>query len=254
LEPIKIAVLGDIHCGDKAGLTPPSRIFNDAQQKLWDWYSEQITSFGEFDYTILTGDITEGANNKNTIELYETDTDIQGELAAECLSVLPCKKENIYCVYGTPFHTAGTYSYENNFAREFGIRKPETTLRLNIQDLVRINARHTVGRSSIPYGQGTPTYKEMVNEILNAAMQEDESADICIRGHAHYSVSMRVRDHESIVAPCLKYPGSVFGRKLPESQYDMGFGVLYIYGKKDWRYVPVHMPLQLSQKREWIEC
>lgn len=246
-----------MHCGDNAGLTPPSQIkpgslFRPMQEKLWAWYVEQLSEYDSFDYCILMGDMTEGQNNKNTIELYETDTERQAEIAAECCEPIPCKKENFFTVYGTPFHTAGTYSYENHFCDYFGIARPQTVQRLNISGLVRLNVRHTVGRSSIPYGQGTPTYKEMVNEIINAALQEDDSADICLRGHAHYSISMRVRDRESIVVPCLKYPGSVFGRRLPESQYDMGFGVLEIYGFKDWRYIPIHMPLQLSSRREWI--
>jgi hypothetical protein len=253
---IRVLVLGDSHCGDKAGLTPISRIakkspYSDAQTQLWNWFEHQIKENSPYDYTMLTGDMVEGTNNKNTIELYESDTDEQGEIAAECCRIIPCEKKNFYCVYGTPFHTAGTYSYENNFAQCFGIAKPKTTQLINFGDMVRVNVRHTVGRSSIPYGQGTPTYKEMVNEIINAALQEDDSADICIRGHAHYSVSMRVRDHESIVVPCLKYPGSVFGRKLPETQYDMGFGILEIYGYKNWRYIPVHMPLEISGKRDW---
>lgn len=254
----RVLLLGDLHCGDKAGLAPPSRImksgpFTDPQTQLWEWYEKEVNAFGEFDATVFLGDMVEGANNKNTIELYEADTDEQGVIAAECCRVIPCKKENMFCVYGTPFHTAGTYSYENNFAAELGIAKPKTIQRLNVGNLVRINAKHTVSRSSIPYGQGTPTYKEMVNEILNAALQEDASADICVRGHAHYSVGMRVRDHESIVVPCLKYPGSVFGRKLPEAQYDMGFGVLEIYGPKNWRYIPIHFPLRLSSAREWTD-
>jgi hypothetical protein len=159
----------------------------------------------------------------------------------------------MFTVYGTPFHSAGTYSFENHFTDSMGIARPKTVHRINVNDMVRINLKHTVGRSSIPYGQGTPTYKEMVNELINAEMQDDASADIIIRGHAHYSIQMTVRDRQAIVAPCLKYPSSVFGRKLQEGLYDMGFGVLYVYGKKDWRYVPVHIPLKISSKREWTE-
>ena len=256
MKPIRIFIGGDFHCGDKAGLAPYSRIakkspYSDLQTQLYDWYSKEVPENGPYDYAILTGDMVEGQNSKNTIELYESDTDEQGEIAAECCSIIPCKKENFYCVYGTPFHTAGTYSYEDNFAKCLGIAKPKTTQRLNFNDMVRINVRHTVGRSTIPYGQGTPTYKEMVNEILNASLHEDESADICIRGHAHYSVSMRVRDRESIVVPCLKYPAGIYGRKMAETQYDMGFGILEIYGYKNWRYIPIHIPISISNKREW---
>lgn len=258
MQPVKIFIGGDIHCGDKAGLTPPSRIapkspYSSLQRQLWDWFETNVKAQGNFDMAIFTGDMTEGSNNKNTIELYESDTDAQAEIAAECMSIIDCPRDSIYTVYGTPFHTAGTYSFEDNFAKYMSIAKPETVQRIDVGGMVRINAKHTVGRSSIPYGQGTPTYKEMVNEIINAEMQDDASADIIIRGHAHYSVQMIVRDRHAIVVPCLKYPGSVFGRKLPEAQYDMGFGVLEVYGYKDWKYTPIHLPLNISSKREWTE-
>lgn len=258
MQPVKIFIGGDIHCGDKAGLTPPNRIapkspYSSLQRQLWDWFETNVKAQGHFDMAIFTGDMTEGSNNKNTIELYETDTDAQAEIAAECMSIIDCPHDSIYTVYGTPFHTAGTYSHENHFTDTMGISRPKTVQRIDVGGLVRINVKHTVGRSSIPYGQGAPTYKEMVNEIINAEMQDDKSADIIIRGHAHYSVQMIVRDRHAIVAPCLKYPGSVFGRKLPEAQYDMGFGILEVFGYKNWKYTPIHLPLNISSKREWTE-
>ena len=253
MKPIRIFIGGDTHCGDKAGLTPNGECKTELQKQLWKWFSDNVKAQGKFDMAIFTGDMTEGQNNKNTIELYETDTERQAEIASECMSIIDCPRDSIYTVYGTPFHTAGSYSFENHFTDTMGISRPQTVHRINVGDMVRINVKHTVGRSSIPYGQGTPTYKEMVNEIINAEMQDDASADIIIRGHAHYSVQMIVRDRHAIVVPCLKYPESVFGRKLPEAQYDMGFGVLEVYGYKDWKYTPIHLPLNISSKREWTE-
>jgi hypothetical protein len=251
---VKILLIGDTHCGDKAGLTPPGLCVTEAQKALWLWWESfnAVHNSTPFDMVIFTGDMVEGQNNKNTIELYETDTEKQAEIAAECMGSIKCHKSAMFTVYGTPFHTSGTYSFENHFTDTLGIARPLTVHRIDVGGMVRLNVKHTVGRSSIPYGQGTPTYKEMVNEILNAELSDDDAADIVIRGHAHYSVGMRVRDRAAIVVPCLKYPGSVFGRKLPEGQYDMGVGILEVYGKKDWRYIPVHIPVHVSSKREWI--
>jgi len=258
ISPLKILCTGDWHCGDVAGLTPPSQwkrsgpIF-DLQKQLWDWFVSTLEAFGPFDMTLFTGDMVEGEGKKGTIELYETNTEVQAEIAVECAQVIKCDKKNMRTVYGTPFHTAGSYSYENHFCDTLGIQRPKTTRRINIADRVRVNLRHTVGRSNIPYGQGTPTYKEMVNEMISAIRQDDVSADITLRGHAHYSVDIKVGNKESVVVPCMKYPGSVFGRKLQESEYHMGIGVLYVYGFRDWLYRPVLLPLQLSNSREWEE-
>ena len=197
------------------------------------------------------GDMVEGQNSKNTIELYETDTEVQAEIAAECASVIPCRKEAMLTVYGTPFHTAGSYSFENHFTDSLGVSRPESTHRVVIPDMVRVNIRHYVGRSSIPYGQGTPTYKEMVNELIDAIRKEDDSADITLRGHAHYDVAMKVSGREAIVVPCLKFPAGVFGRRVSETQYDMGIGILDIYGVKDWSYHSILLPLDIGGKRTW---
>jgi len=170
--------------------------------------------------TLFTGDMVEGVNNKNTIELFECDTEEQAKIAVECAKIIPCKIENMRCVYGTPFHTAGTYSYENTFTKELGMPKSKTVQRIEIKNLVRINVKHTAGRSGIPYGQGTPTLKELINEMLSAIRQGDTPADIVIRGHTHISISVKLGAAESIGVPCLKYPDSVFGRKLQDSQYD----------------------------------
>lgn len=253
---IKVLLTGDWHCGDVSGLTPPteqkkSGTLSVLQGKLYDWFEEAVATFGPYDMTIFTGDMTEGEGKKGTIELYETDTERQAEIAAECAEIIPCSKANIYTVYGTPFHTTGTYSYENHFCDTLGIKRPKTTQRINIADLVRMNVRHVVGRSSIPYGQGTPTLKELTNEMLNAVKQDDVSADVIVRGHAHLSMSVKKGNHEAIVVPCLKYPESIFGRRLQEGDYDMGFGVLEIYGYRDWIYKPVLIPLNVSQKRDW---
>ena len=252
---IKILVTGDWHCGDKAGLTPPDSIHGDhgeLQRQLWDWYYTLVKD-EPFDMTLFTGDMVEGQNNKNTISLYEPDTYKQAQLAAECASVIKCKPENMFCVYGTPFHTAGTYSFEKVFTDLMGMEKPETIQRIKVGDLLNINVRHTVGRSSIPYGSGTPALKEMTFEMLHAEMQDSECADICIRGHVHMSTYHQIRDSAVITAPCLKYPKGIYGRGLIEGFYDMGIGILYVYGKKDYRYRPIHIPLNVSSKREWKE-
>ena len=252
----RILLTGDWHCGDKAGLTPQSHWkaagkYRKLAEKLWNWFETTVKENGPYDFTIFTGDMTEGANSKNTIELFECDTEEQALIAVECAKVIPCKPENMRCVYGTPFHTAGTYSYENIFAKELGMPKPRTIQRLTVKNLVRLNVKHTAGRSGIPYGQGTPTLKELINEMLAAMRQGDTPADIVIRGHTHISISVRLENKESIGVPCLKYPDSIFGRKLQESQYDMGIGILDIYGDKDWVYRPILIPLKISQPREW---
>ena len=253
---IKILLTGDWHCGDKAGLTPPSHVHGDhgeLQAQLWNWFTRVISENGPYDMVLFTGDMVEGQNGKNTIELFEPDTYKQAEIAAECASVIDCKPESMYCVYGTPFHTAGTYSFEKVFTELIGIDKPETIQRIKIGDMLNLNVRHTVGRSSIPYGSGTPALKELTFEMLNAELQDDDSADVCIRGHVHMSSYHQIRDKAVITVPCLKYPKGIYGRGLIEGYYDMGIGVLEVYGKKDYRYRPIHIPLVNSSKREWKE-
>ncbi|MFA5376849.1 MAG: hypothetical protein WC455_13955 [Dehalococcoidia bacterium] len=249
---IRGLIWGDGHTGAKAGITPPRRWnddFRKTQELLWTETRRMIRTLGPLDFDIYVGDGVDGDGKRDSIGLLETDTKVQAELAAEVLSIPKIPRGCRYYEYGTPYHTVGSYSYEEPIAEKIGADIADGHL-LRIGG-VRINARHPVGRSDIPYGQGTPTYKEAVRDQLEAILSGTESADLILRGHAHYSTRMDIGYKTAIIVPCLEWPETVFGRKCKAIYYHMGIGELIIRRPDDWEYRPHLLPFKIVRRREW---
>ena len=252
---MKILICNDLHCGHKLGLTPPSAWREDLrfqQEPLYEFWASMLEKHGPFDAAIINGDMVDGEGKNDTIGHLETNTQKQAEMTAELISMIPCPRDRIALTYGTPFHTAGTYSYEDTVAKELGILPPVDTF-FGIIDGVRIRARHQIGRSNIPYGQGTPALKELVREAMEALLEGDERADVVFGAHVHYAFDATLSDLGTVaIVPCLQMPGSVFGRKMASSYYDVGFGILETDNGR-FRYYPVKMDLRIVRKREWVQ-
>lgn len=252
---MKILVFNDLHCGSKVGLTPPSLFRKDLafqQEPLFDFWQYVLKKYGPFDAAIGNGDLVDGEGKKDTIGQLTTDTEEQAIMSAELIKMIPVDREKIALTYGTPFHTAGTYSYENTVSRDLGIPDPVDTLLLKV-DGVKIRARHQMGRSNIPYGQGTPALKELVREGLEALLEGDERADIVLGAHVHYAFDATLSNLGTVaVVPCMQMPGSVFGRKMASQYYDVGIGIIETdHGR--FRYEPIRMDLKIVRKRSWVE-
>lgn len=250
---MKILVFNDLHCGSELGLTPPSCFREDLrfqQEPLFEFWKFILGKHGPFDAAIGNGDLVDGEGKKDTTNQLTTNTEKQAIMAAELIEMIPVPRDKIALTYGTPFHTAGTYSYENTVADKLGIPNPADTLFLEI-DGVRIRARHVMGRSSIPYGQGTPALKELVREGIEALLEDDERADIVLGAHVHYAFDATLSALGTVaVVPCLQMPGSVFGRRMASSYYDVGVGIIETdHGR--FRYEPIRMDLKIVRKRSW---
>ena len=252
---MKILVCNDFHCGHKLGLTPPRWFREDLrfeQEPLYEFWAGMLEKHGPFDAAIINGDMVDGEGKKDTIGHLTTDTEEQAEMAAELIKMIPVPRDHIALTYGTPFHTAGTYSYENTVAKALGLQNPVDTF-FGIIDGVRIRARHQMGRSGIPYGQGLPALKELVREGIEALLEDDERADIVLGAHVHYKFNATLSSLGTVaVVPCLQMPGSVFGRRMASFYYDVGFGFIETdHGR--FRYEPVEMDLKVVRKRRWTE-
>jgi len=252
---LKIIVCNDFHCGHKLGLTPPSKWRDDLrfqQEPLYEFWASMLKKHGPFDAAIINGDMVDGEGKKDTIGHLTTDTEEQAEMAAEIIKLIPAPRDKIALTYGTPFHTAGTYSYENTVAKLLDLPNPVDTF-FGIIDGVRIRARHQMNRSNIPYGQGLPALKELVRDGMEALLEGDERADLVLGAHVHYSFSATLSSLGAVAAvPCLQMPGSVFGRKMASFYYDVGFGIIETDNGR-FRYYPVEMDLRIVRKREWVQ-
>lgn len=246
---IRCLVLGDTHCGSMAALTPPEWIppkLEGILQPLWSWYKDSLEAYGPFDVAIGTGDATDGEGKKERLGVLVPDVIEQADMAAVCYAKTAKK---IFLVRGTPFHTSGVCNYEDHTAEAIGAAIADEQF-LDLNGL-RISVRHALGRSDTAYGQGAPLFKESMRDLSQAIESDTQPADLVIRGHVHYSAEVKIGKRAAVSAPCLQFPESVYGRTCKAFVYHMGFGVLEITGRDDWRYRSVLFPFNIVRKREY---
>lgn len=221
-KEVRILCTSDNHTGARTGLTHPDNIPKSMVPLLlpfWRWYEKEVDGIGPVDCHLHLGDAVDGQGCKDQgLGQLTTDTEEQAEWAAAVLGIVKAKCRKM--VYGTPYHTVGSYSYEATVARLLGA---------DIQDSqyvkaggLRISARHVVGRSDTPYSQGTMTSKEALRDTLIALQDGVEAADIVLRGHIHTYLWIDNGDRYAGVVPALQLPGSIFGRTQRAWRYRVG--------------------------------
>jgi len=243
------------HAGGLLGLTPPDRIdarTRATQEPLWAWYVKALQDIGPVDLAIHLGDMVDGEGKAETLGLFTTDTKDQAALAAESLRLVQTDRWAL--CYGTPFHTVGTYSYEELVADALSTKIADTQY-LEVNGL-RISARHVVGRSDTPYGQGTLAHKEVMRDFFLAIREGSEPADLVLRGHVHLFWETGSLTQRGVLCPCLQTPGGIYGRKMRGWGYDMGMLLVTVPASGrlwDVKIDPVSVDFAVRGRREYVK-
>jgi len=253
---IRILVESELHCGNVLGLTPPdywTRHSRRFAEPVWTWRQEMIKRVGRIDVHILNGDLTDGPGKKETIGIFTTDVEKQAGIAAECAREVRCRER--FLTYGTNFHAVSTLSHENLVAKELHAPIKET-LRMRAGG-VRFNFRHVVGRSDIPYGQGTQVQKEIVRDQLQALLEEFKDADVIGRGHVHYFLHIETGSKHAFTGPSWELPNpdegtAIYPRGLRTMYYNMGAVLIEVVNGEPWIRKQI-MPLKVAIQRPYIE-
>lgn len=256
---MRLLIANDFHCGSLLGLTPP-RFHNDEyrafQAPLWDFWE----SFGEtkYDALILNGDLIDGRGRKESVGLLTADLNVQASMAEEAARAIRARQ--IYVVRGTGYHTDadGGTPLEDMVANALN-RDARDELHLEVHDEL-LHVRHVVGRSDTPYGQGTQVQKEVVNNLLQAAFEEEEAATLLFRAHVHYcfwtGTIRNGRTIQAYTAPALQLRGprqTGYVRQLRTWLYHVGAIEVEIEPGQ----VPVVRPHIFKKKIYWereTEC
>ena len=244
----KILVLSDLHFGSTSGLTPPgsmSEDYSEIQVPFWNWFSTQIAKYAPFDHLIGLGDFTDGEGKKGTLDTCINDVRKQAKAAASVLTSTSVPNDRIHLVRGTPFHSAGTSEYEDHITDLLPGASIKNVQKLEIEGW-KIHARHVQGRSDVPYGQGTPLFKELARMEHEAFRDTKDAPDILLRGHVHYSAHVGKHGRLAISCPCLQLPISESnGRRYSAWEYDVGFGVLTLERDREPIWQPVLMEMRI---------
>jgi len=250
-RPFEMLVIADTHSGSRLGLTPPEWIPPDTAivlKPMWEWYAKTVDAIGPVDMAVHVGDGVDGEGKKDDLEQLTTNTLTQAEIGYEALRRIRTRAWRL--VYGTPFHTVGSYSYEEPLADALKGSIKDTQL-LNIRGH-NFNFRHVVGRSDTAYAQGTQLFKEAVRDQLLAELEDREAAEVVVRGHVHYYYRVENSERTAVICPCFQVPASVFGRRCRHFLYNIG--ILKISITKDEVLIRrIIMPLRIVVRKEY-EC
>lgn len=253
---MRLLILSDTHCGATSGLTPPQFFHEElksVQFPFWKWFGESVRKYGPYDAVLGLGDMVDGEGKKGTLDTAITDVGKQAQAAAFILGLLNVPNDRIYLVRGTPFHSDGATFYEDKIAEYLPGVSIKNVQKLNIEGW-KIHARHVQGRSDIPYGQGTPLYKELARMEHEAFRDQKDAPDIVLRGHVHYSAHVGKHGRLAIACPCLQLPLSESnGRRYSAWEYDVGFGVLTLERDREPIWQPVLMEMKII-KDEGYQC
>ncbi len=221
-----VVALGDLHCGHKAGLTPPEWFSNkhnwklrQQQEEMWNTYCEMLNSVGEVDILFVNGDSLDGKGKRSGgTELLTTDRNEQCELAVRCIQEVNAKK--IYMTYGTPYHTGNQEDFEDTIAKDVGaIIKDQLFVEIN--GLV-FDVKHAIGSSSVPYSRGTAPSKAKTWNREWAEKNNQPKADIFLRSHVHYDNFTGNSKYIAFTLPALQAPDTKFGGRKCEATVSFG--------------------------------
>lgn len=229
----KLVVISDLHCGHRAGLTPPEYQYNESHTKarqkyamiqaaMWDWYSKTVAAIGPVDVLVVNGDAIEGKGERSGgTELIDSDRDGQVEMAEKCIRIM--KPNAIRMTYGTASHTGKEEDWEKVLADKLGADiHSHKFIEL---DGVTFDFKHKIGSSTIPHGRATAPLRDKLWNALWAERELQPKAKIIIRSHVHYFGVAGDATGLVFTTPALQGPGSKYGARECSGTVDVGLMV-----------------------------
>lgn len=219
-------LVGDLHCGHIAGLTPPGQWKPEwaiekpklamLHSETWNLWRKCTEAFKGCDVVVSNGDNIEGKGQRaGGNEVYEHDRIEQGKIAATCLSMFNAKQYHL--TRGTPFHVGDDEEFENLMVNEFTLRNLECKIHNHLQMSLNgkvFDIKHHVGSSQIPYSEAMAVSRERVHNILWAERGACQKANYIIRSHVHYYAYAGNKFYRAMSLPALQAPYQTkYGRR-----------------------------------------
>ncbi len=228
----RLAVISDLHCGSRSGLTPPAwqwredTIYHDRkkyaemQRRVWEWYTAEMAALGPIDCLVVNGDAIDGKGERSGgTELLEADRHEQAIMAAECIA--QARARQIVIVRGTPYHTGREEDFETVLAEICGAGKVGDHEWIDCEGVI-FDFKHKVGSSTIPHGRITPLLKAQLWNALWAEKGLQPRSDVLVRSHVHYFIESTDDSRQVMATPALQ-GWTKYGGKECEGTTTMGF-------------------------------
>jgi len=250
----RIVIIADMHCGHRAGLTPPQyrhaagddhiwQKYTRVAEEAWGLYAEEARRLVPIDCLVVNGDAIDGRGEKSGgCEALTVDRNEQCKIAIECIKLWEAPK--IYMTRGTPYHAGDIESWEDSVAEKVGAK-------IGDHEWVDVNGyifdvKHFVGGSQIPHGRYTAVARDALWNSLWAEALDQPRADMIVRSHVHYCITgsnwSGEKHREFLVTPALQAMGTRFGAQRMSGIVTWGLVAFDIdtEGRIAWRHYGIH--------------
>jgi len=236
----RILAMGDLHCGNYTGLTPPNweiedgagpinkRGYRTIRRVVWDWITAEVADIKKPDVLILNADMIDG--NSKTDQLYQDRLE-QVDMAYDAITMLFSKKlPEIYMSLGSRFHVGEQENFEHALALRLEAKALGAEGYIDVNGCI-INYKHAVGDTNNPYGRATSLEKEIAYNMIGAEEGRVQRANVLLRSHNHYCTIVESFDTLAIAIPGLQVTSDYGNRLASRRLIDVGFIELDISDK-----------------------
>jgi hypothetical protein len=225
-----MVVVADMHCGHRAGLTPPEwqskneqdpflKKISDFQNELWNWYKSIIEQLQPINLIVSNGDAIDGRGEKSGgTEIIKPDRNDQIKMAEYALKISNAEKYLI--INGTPYHTGKEEDWECVLAEKLNAIYANHEF-IKVEDVI-FDFKHKVSSSIIPHGRFTAPRRAALWNLMHAIRGTQNKADYIIRSHVHYYTKSEDALQTVITTPAMQ-GWSKFGSRECEGTNDIGF-------------------------------
>jgi len=237
-------LLGDFHTGSVTGLTrnPTNIIQNVLKQK----YDDCINYLGaKPNVVVCNGDIIHGIHKKKWKNASNITLDEQAKDAAELLMMWNAIDEYIIIsgsqhnlsLNGESLESMVCGHLEKLLRKEHNLDTRVTNKRMLktiINDWFKLESRHKIGKSTVPYGKSTAQSRAKIWNVLNAALKNESLATLLIFSHVHYFNLQKDAFGTVISLPCWQALGDNNEDDECDGHVDIGAIKLTIGEKDQW--------------------
>lgn len=238
---MRILVISDLHCGHRAGLTPPRwqmrppekesqwtkrEKYAAIQREAWSWYSKNVRAHGPYGLVVCNGDAIDGRGERSGgTELITGDREEQCDMAETCIQRAMSKGTKLVMTYGTAYHTGAEEDWEGRIAANLRAEKIGSHEWIETHGIV-FDFKHHIGSSSVPHGRHTAISRDALWNALWAERGLQPKSDVIVRSHVHFfqycgDATLGLR----LTTPGLQTMGSKYGSRRCSGLVDFGFVV-----------------------------
>ena len=236
----RVAVIADLHCGHRVGLTPKKyqsaicgRKYYDIQRELWQSYTEILDGLKPIDSLIVNADCIDGRGERSGgVELIAPSRMKQTDMAIECIQEVGADK--ISMTRGTPYHTGFKEDWEDIIAKAVGAEIGEHEWP-EVNGLI-FDVKHTIGNSSVPHTRGTSIKRDKLWNGIWAERDMQPQAKVFIRSHVHWFDYSGDVDTLCIYTPALQGMGSKYGARQCSGTVDWGLIYFDVFKNGDYEW------------------